>query len=448
MLVIELMANTEIPSDRLVVQSNKLIEARHLLTAAEMRLMLKMVSMIDRQDEDFKRYRIYIKDFAQDIGTKHKGNYARARSITKGMLKRVLEIQEDDELLQVSLLSAARYKEGRGYVEVSFHPDLKPYLLQLKQQFTSYDIKNILTLQSGHSLRIYQLLKQYAVIGNREISLTELKTFLGIEDRYKGYHKFKQRVLLQAQRELDEQCDITFTFDEIKARTKGRGKKPVEAIRFKIQRRQAALPAIQADHAALVEALRKIKISEKHALAVLREYPVELVAAWVAYTKQRLEEGKISKSAAGYCLDGIKGGALPDGTLAQTPKPAKQEQKPHIPDDGEALYQEYREWHGERITALVEQAGEDERNAFEKHAASDSLLRGQILKNGTLDWTSRIVEAMFRNFLADTHNIPADTDESFQSWAYTTKGIGVQKTGFKDGKPIWQVTSKQEQMFA
>lgn len=51
----------------LVVKGNDFINARHQLTVAEMRIVLTMITQVGRNDEDFKPYRIYIKDFVEAI---------------------------------------------------------------------------------------------------------------------------------------------------------------------------------------------------------------------------------------------------------------------------------------------------------------------------------------------------------------------------------------------
>lgn len=54
-----------------------------------------------------------------------------------------------------------------------------PYLLQLKERFTRYELKNILYFKNKYSIRIYELLKQYEKIGKREINIKELRGYLG-----------------------------------------------------------------------------------------------------------------------------------------------------------------------------------------------------------------------------------------------------------------------------
>lgn len=215
----------------LVIKSNDLINARYQLTYAEMRIILLMISLIHKDDDDFKDYRIYIKDFMNEAGTKHKGEYTRAREITKELMKKVLEIPTEKGYTQVAWIAGAKHYNGEGHIDISFHPFLKPYLLNLKERFTKYDIKFVLSFHSPYSIRIYELLKQYEKIKERTISVDELKGLLKLEDKYRLYGHFKKRVIHQAQKDLEKSADIYFTFKEIK-----RGRK-VRFLKFRIVRK-------------------------------------------------------------------------------------------------------------------------------------------------------------------------------------------------------------------
>ena len=55
------------------------------------------------------------------------------------------------------------------------------YLIQLKSQFTSIELRYAIHLQSVYAMRIYELLKQYRKIGERVLSLAsaEVVEFVG-----------------------------------------------------------------------------------------------------------------------------------------------------------------------------------------------------------------------------------------------------------------------------
>ena len=143
-------------SDMAVTQSNILIESRFKFTLSEIKLFLWMIKEVQPGDKDFKLYRIYLKDFIDTLDSKRPDFYTNAKAITKRFMSKVLELKDD---VQVQFMSRVKHCPGEGFMEYRFDSDLKPYLIQLKKQFTSYDIRNVINFRYSVSIRIYQLLK-------------------------------------------------------------------------------------------------------------------------------------------------------------------------------------------------------------------------------------------------------------------------------------------------
>lgn len=208
-------------SIKLIRKSNDLVEGRYRFDIWETRVFTKMLTMIKKEDEDFKEYRIYLKDVVKDFGISHKNSYKMLKDGAKGLTKKEIRIIRDTpeglkEFQTHIAVGVDSFVKDGNYVDISFHPKMKPFLLQLQTQYLMYDIRNVLGIQSSFSVRIYELLKQYERIGKRRFSVQELKEMLDISDKYPLYANFKQRVILKAQEDLQESTDIRFTFDEIK----------------------------------------------------------------------------------------------------------------------------------------------------------------------------------------------------------------------------------------
>ena len=214
----------------LVTKANTLITANYDLSLQEQKLILTLASMVQPTDEEFKEYEFKIKDFMELLGIETQTKYTEIPKITKELMKKVFEIKEGKDIIQLSWLSSARYKTGEGLVILKFDSSLKPYMLQLKELYTSYKLENILSLKSKYSLRLFELLKsnEYKKIWN--IELEELKKLLGATEKsYSIYQNVKNRIILKAQKELKEKTDICFDFEEIKT-----GRK-VTSIKFFIK---------------------------------------------------------------------------------------------------------------------------------------------------------------------------------------------------------------------
>jgi len=303
-----------IKEKHLVVKSNKLIEASYKLSLQEARIILLLTSMIQRDDEDFNLVRIRVKDFIEFIGVKDKDAYKRIQNITDSLGDKSLIIRgindetKEQTRLKLQWLASAEYFKGSGYVELEFSQKLKPFLLQLKNRFTKYQLEHALKLKKSYSIRIYELLKQWEKIKTRSLEVDELRQILGIEKgKYKYYANLKERVLKPAQKEISKKTDISFEFTEIK---KGR---KVIVLRFEIKPKNINQP--ESPSPPRVEKIKNTNlyqrlidyfcINAKDAIKVLNEHQESQILENLAYVEHQRKKGKIQNLGA-YTLIAIK----------------------------------------------------------------------------------------------------------------------------------------------
>jgi len=270
-----------------ITKANALIEARYKLTLQEQRLILAYISLLSPEDEDFPTVEIRVKDLIQLLELEDHDYYDKIKETLEKLRSRVLKIRKPDGYLITGWISSAEYFDKEGKIELTLDPKLKPYLLKLREAFTTYTLRNILKLRSSYAIRLYELLKQYQGIGRRRVTIEELRRLLGIEPHeYAKYNDFKRRVILQAQRELKEKTDIYFDFREIK-----RGRKVVE-LEFTILEN----PKFKA----LKEEEEKAKVEEEKDR--LRKRYEELLQKWEPYL-ERLELRRLSKAHVVFFLE-------------------------------------------------------------------------------------------------------------------------------------------------
>lgn len=217
----------------LVVQSNKLIEAKYRLSVEEQKIVKILVSQIRKDDTDFKDYEFRIKDLAEMLEMKYDNPYVVIRGITRRLMTRVLEFEnpETNTLLQTTWLSSALYKKGEGTVSLHFDPLLKPLLLHLQSCFTKYELGQIMQFKGQYSIRFFELRKSFLGRHKKEVifSLKDLWEMLGLKkNEYKVFKNFKNRVLEPARIELLEKTGKAFAWETIK---QGRGGKII-GVRF------------------------------------------------------------------------------------------------------------------------------------------------------------------------------------------------------------------------
>lgn len=227
-------------SKELIVKDNKLIEANYSLSTLQQKVILKAVSKIEPTDNKHI-YKFSITDFAEAVDLKgSKTIYNQMSTICDQLtdLKKFCIKKDNGGIVFINWVASAEYIPKEAIVEVEFSQKLMPYLIELKEQFTTYYLANVMPLKSSYSIRIFELLKQYEKIKSRTIELEELRRLVGsteidqngeiVKEDYPLYANFKSRVILPAQKELKQKTDIYFNFKEIK-----QGKRVV-SIKFDI----------------------------------------------------------------------------------------------------------------------------------------------------------------------------------------------------------------------
>ena len=209
---------------KLIRKANEFVEARYKFDIWETRVFAYMLTLIKYNDTDFTEYEINVGDIVKEFDLNRGGLvYDEIKKASEKLLSKKVQIERTTsegvvEILDTYLVvSTARPKEATkdNYIKLSFHSALKPFLIELKQRYLVYDIRNILSLTSIYSIRLFELLKQYQKIGKRRFQIDELKSLLSIEpNEYALYGHFKDRIIKKAQKDLLEHTDIYFEFAE------------------------------------------------------------------------------------------------------------------------------------------------------------------------------------------------------------------------------------------
>lgn len=252
------------PCNRNVIQYDKSLAT--LTTSAplsliESKLVFTVIAQIDYNDEDFKNYKINATELSSEIYNELKIE-ARKKSKLKNKIITPLELAKDkSKQLEifcknmmsktlnlpvennldfdiVSWFSNFNYKSDEDIIYCNFHPKLKPYLIEFKNNhFKKVFANNILRFKSKYTHKFYLLLKttpnseQYVYLEQfkNEIPLDYIRKLLGIEnDEYKLYADLKRFVLNKMIDDLKEIAEVYFEFKEIK-----KGKK-VEKLKIKV----------------------------------------------------------------------------------------------------------------------------------------------------------------------------------------------------------------------
>ena len=202
-----------------IVKANDLIQkSRFNLHVQEQKIILYLMSKIKPEDMELKEHTFQIRDFCKvcgldaDSGT----NYKYIRQTLKYLRDKSIWITlENGRERTLSWFDYVEMDQFNGAVTIKISDMMKPYLLQLQEHYTQYELLYTLAMKSQYSLRLYELLKSYEFQHKKIFDIENLKRLLSAEN-YTRFPDFKRKVLDIAMREINELSDLIVTYDIIK----------------------------------------------------------------------------------------------------------------------------------------------------------------------------------------------------------------------------------------
>ena len=228
------MSKIEDNQNQLVVKDNELIQrAQYNLTAQQQKLICFVISKIKPTDKVLERYTISARDFADITGIAYNHVYDEFRQMIDDLDEKARWIKVGSETVRFRWLEIPTYNDRNGSITVSINPYLSKYLLQLKGNYTQYELWNILSLKGKYAVRLYELLKSYSFQKKIEMDFTHFKQLLCAE-QYDRIFDLKKRVLNPAVKEINELTNLQVNYDTGSAP----GSKRITTIKFSIREKE------------------------------------------------------------------------------------------------------------------------------------------------------------------------------------------------------------------
>lgn len=220
--------------------ANKFIQhARYKLTPREQKIILYMATLIKPEDSGFKTYLVPVSEIEYILKSnedkKHGSFYERLDDLLDGITDKKISFPTDFVLDGVRLRGHINWvsgaipklnEDGILCVEFGFSPQMKPFLLGLKQKFTQIEFREVAQMKSGFSIRIFQMCKAYYYENNRHgrntltVGLEEFKERLGIPDKYPDFRNFRRKVLDVARNEINEKTSLLIEYEYLRKKRK------------------------------------------------------------------------------------------------------------------------------------------------------------------------------------------------------------------------------------
>lgn len=245
-------------SRRKVVEHNSLITSIAKMDKTPLKMFELAVSLIDT-DNPPKDQTVYLSKrelFAFFKVTDHDKHSRFKEAIEKMQKQAFFQIKkEQDKGFKFVSIVPIPYVEWTDYhdeVLIRFSPEIMPYLINLKTNFTQHALSDISELNSKYAIILYRWLsmnynqyEHYSVKGGRReeqvesyrnptMSMRDLREMTDTVKDYQRIDNFEKRVLKAGLDEINAHTSFSVTYEKIK---KGRS---IDSIIFHITRKHVA----------------------------------------------------------------------------------------------------------------------------------------------------------------------------------------------------------------
>lgn len=216
-----------IKKDYIIEKSNVLVELKDTkMTIQELRFFCIYLSKINARDLSTRRVCFPMSDFQKIMGF-GKLNIKQLQQATNKLLCKVVNFPNaDGGYTGFTLFNLVRvFKDDfeNWNLEIDASEQALPLFFNLKGNYLTYELWNVLNLKSVNQVRMYELLKRYEKLGIYEIKISDLREYFCLNPtQYLRMEHFKTRILNDCQKALAENTDICYTYECGKRGSRGK----------------------------------------------------------------------------------------------------------------------------------------------------------------------------------------------------------------------------------
>jgi plasmid replication initiation protein len=213
----------DVSVEKKIMLHNSITSGRFDVSACQLDILFMLLSMLEKNDPVDKEYVISALDISTI--TKKNWNYQQLRKSTEDFGSRMFEIETENSLKQIWLWSKVEYFHNTGTFGVSINPFARQYFFELKDNFTSLQLKSVLNCNSKYAKRLYGIACQYRNMKFNPMPLDDFKKMLGLidkkgKDTYENATNLKLKVLDVAKKQINENTDVRFDYKLTKVRSR------------------------------------------------------------------------------------------------------------------------------------------------------------------------------------------------------------------------------------
>ena len=207
----------------LIVKDNALINASYSLELTEQRIiLLAILKARENKTPHNQELIVTAQSYITAFNVHRNTAYKTLKTACDNLFDRRFSYQRYSdkgkvEQVKSRWVQSVVYAESDSYIKIKFADEVLPLITMLEKHFTSYELQQVASLKSVHAIRLYELLIQYRTVGKVEMSLSDLRLKLGInESEYPRMDNFKARVLDIGIQQINEHSDITAKYEQVK----------------------------------------------------------------------------------------------------------------------------------------------------------------------------------------------------------------------------------------
>lgn len=197
----------------------------------EIRFLAIYQAKINARNPETRTVKFSLEEFCEIMEIKRL-NITPLRNIINSLICKPVTLPNDRggfDVMPLFSKCSVYNSNNEWFVDIRCSQEVLPYMFEMKRNYFTYELWNALSLTSVNQIRMYEILKQYEKIGERIITIEELKRMLDInKNQYSRYQDFRIKVLEPCQKALEKRTDIRYTFEPIK-----QGRK-IHALKFTI----------------------------------------------------------------------------------------------------------------------------------------------------------------------------------------------------------------------
>ena len=218
----------------LLMQSKQLVHTSYEVTAIQNRIFYYCLLTAQKEKNGELSCTIKLEDIRKLIPNKNQRTLENIKKTIQILKQTSLEFEkkEDGDTIECdyNLISGSEYNVNKETFKIKLADRLYRHLIDYTV-YAPLSLDILTKFKSFYAQRLYELLRLWSrtdTLITKSFKIEQLRFILGAENKYPAYKNFKQRVLAQAIKEINQFGNMKLEIEEIKS-----GRK-VDEIKFSI----------------------------------------------------------------------------------------------------------------------------------------------------------------------------------------------------------------------